>query len=165
MKQNLRCIFFPNCGGCSFLDLSDEEYQKVKIENLKKDLADIYNIAKNPLNDRVKTNDDILKKLEFFSVGPHSRRKIVLQLNDKNKLGFFAKGTKNLVEIDVCYIAQKEISAIIVPLQNIFKNFETNVVSQITITAFDNILDVVFSCKREFNFSQLQLPLLIIFLM
>lgn len=138
---NSRCRFFPTCGGCSYLDISDNEYQKIKIVNLEKDLAEI---------------STALPPLEFFSVGPHSRRKIVLQLDAKNKLGFFAKASKELVAIDVCYVAQKEISALIVPLQNIFENFEANVVTQVAVTAFDNILDVVFSCSRELNFSQIQ---------
>jgi len=148
--ENSHCRFFNKCGGCFYLDLSDSEYQKIKIENLKKDLVDI-------LGSMNKEGDnDVLQKLDFFSVGAESRRKIVLQLDNKNKLGFFAKGSKDLVAIDACYVAQKEISLLILPLQSIFSNFETNVVSQISITAFDNILDVVFICARELNFSQTQ---------
>ena len=149
-EQNWRCRFFPQCGGCSYLNFSDDEYKKIKIENLKKDLSEIFDAVRSV------AGESVLQKLDFFSVGPASRRKIVLQVDGKNKLGFFARGSKDLVAIDVCYVAQKEISVLIPPLQNIFTNFETNVVSQIAITAFDNVLDVVFACARELNFSQIQ---------
>ena len=146
-EKNLRCRFFPSCGGCSYLDISNDEYRKIKTDSLKKDLAEILVDIKN---------QNILQEPEFFSVGPHSRRKIVLQLDAKNKLGFFAKGSKDLVEIDICYVAQKEISELILPLQEFCKSFEANVILQIAVTAFDNIIDVVFSCARELNFSQIQ---------
>ncbi len=165
--QNSHCRFFPSCGGCSYLDLLDDEYQKIKIENLKKDLAEILNDTPSLAgrafemnvdreNQAFKVRENILPELDFFSVGPHSRRKIILQLDAKNKLGFFAKGSKDLVAIDACYVAQKEISDLIPALQNIFENFEANVISQVAVTAFDNIVDVVFSCLRELNFSQIQ---------
>lgn len=150
--QNTRCRFFPACGGCSYLDISDDEYKKIKISHLKKDLEEIYDLVPGLDNIGLKAGNSC----EFFFVGAHSRRKIILQIDGKNKLGFFAKASNNLVPIDVCYIAQKEISDLILPLQNIFDNFEANVVSQITITAFDNILDVIFICKRELNFAQIK---------
>ncbi len=135
--KNSPCRFFPECGGCTYLDLPEEKY---------------FSIKKNHLQEILKS--DI--KFDFFSVGPHSRRKIILQLDDKNNLGFFAKASKNLVEIDVCYIAEKEISSLIVPLKNFLKNFENNLITQIAITLFDNSLDVVFNCARELNFSQIK---------
>lgn len=158
VEPNLRCRFFSVCGGCSYLDLKEEEYQKIKITNLRQDLAEISSVAGSvDKGDRLgEGSHDALSELEFFSVGPQSRRKITLQLNAKNKLGFFAKASKELVEIDACYIAQKEVSDLIIPLQNIFENFEANVVSQVAVTAFDNVVDVVFSCRRELNFSQIQ---------
>jgi len=134
---NKKCQFFPVCGGCSYLDLSDEEY---------------FSIKKKSLQEVIKSDIEF----DFFSAGPHSRRKIILQIDAKNNLGFFAKASKNLVEVHACYIAQKEISALIVPLKNFLKNFENNLITQITITLFDNSLDVIFNCVRELNFSQIK---------
>lgn len=137
---NQKCSFFPACGGCNYLNLSDEEYFARK---------------KNKLKEILKTaNLDI--EFDFYSVGAHSRRKIILQIDDKNNLGFFAKATNKLVEIDACYIAENQISQIFQPLKEFLKTFENNLITQITITLFDNVIDVIFNCKRELNFAQMQ---------
>lgn len=137
MIQN--CRFFKACGGCSYLNLSVDEYQENKAKNLKDILDDLE-----------------IPALEFFWIGEKSRRKITLQIDDNNKAGFFAKASKTLVEIDECYVAQDEISKIIIPIRNFLKTFENNLFSQISITLFDNIIDVIFFVKRELNFTQIQ---------
>ena len=102
--QNERCGFFPACGGCSYLDLNDDEYQKIKLTQLKNDLAEIFlekgDEALNHENQALQA-DKFFQNLEFFSVGAKSRRKIVFQVGENNQLGFFAKASKDFVEIDV----------------------------------------------------------------
>ena len=137
MIQN--CRYFPECGGCLYLDLDDKKYQEDKVIALKKTLSNL------------ETPD-----IDFFWIGPSSRRKIILQIDDKNRVGFFAKSSKNLVEIDECFVSEKRISQIILPLKNFLKSFENNSIAQIQITLFDNVLNVIFAIKRELNFTQIQ---------
>lgn len=141
MKQdNLKCEFFTACGGCSYLDLDDDEYYQNKIDKLNSILQNLeINITQNNL----------------FKVGEKSRRKINLQVDDKNRVGFFAKASKDIVEIDQCYVANPNISKLISPIKDFLVTFENTLVKQVTITEYDNSLDLIFDVKRELNFAQI----------
>lgn len=128
------CPYFALCGGCDFLDLSEENYRR-----LKKNIIEKY-----------------FPEAQWIWVGPHSRRKINLQIGPKNQVGFFAKKSKELAEIEACFVAEKEISDLIPHLKNFLKTQEQNFFSQISITLFDNGLDLVFAGKKELTFSQSQ---------
>lgn len=132
--KNSSCPYFVGCGGCDFLDLSEEDYQKLKQNSLKENYT----------------------KPNWIWVGPHSRRKINLQIGPKNQIGFFAKKSKNLAEIESCFVAEKEISDLILPIKNFLKTQDQNLFTQISITLFDNGLDLVFTAKKDLNFSQTQ---------
>lgn len=145
MKKSVECKFFPNCGGCDFLDLSDEKYQKLKIDNFKNDLANLF------------TKDlNLDHKISYKFIGAKSRRKINLQIDFKNNLGFFAKKTKSVVGIDSCYIAEEKISQLILPLRKLIKSQELNLFTQVSITSFDDSLDIIFQVKKDLNFGQTQ---------
>jgi tRNA/tmRNA/rRNA uracil-C5-methylase (TrmA/RlmC/RlmD family) len=58
-------------------------YRQQKIIDLKKILQPIYQ-----------------GEIEFTWVGENSRRKITLQIDDKNNLGFFQEKTHDLIEIN-----------------------------------------------------------------
>ncbi len=134
-----KCRFFPVCGGCSYLNLSEDEYREKKSKNLKETLENLE-----------------IASLDFFWILEKSRRKITLQVDNNNKIGFFAKGSKTLVEIDECYVSEDDISKTIPLIRNLLKTFENNLFSQISITLFDNIIDVIFFVRRELNFTQIQ---------
>jgi 23S rRNA (uracil1939-C5)-methyltransferase len=136
---NVNCQYFPQCGGCDFLDLDEEKYRAVKKEILE-------NLIKN----------DIAINPEWIWVGANSRRKIIFQVSHKNQLGFFAKKTNEIVEIDDCFIADTKIKNLIPILKNFLKTFEQAIFTQISTTLFDNGLDLIFSSKKELNFSQMQ---------
>lgn len=136
------CHFFGKCGGCDFLNLPTEKYQNLKKGILEKELSG--NLA------------SCLEKIEYFWVGPHSRRKITLQINNKNQVGFFAKKTNDVIEIDSCFIAEEKISDLILPLKKFIKSQEGNLFTQISITSFDGSIDLILHAKRELNFAQSQ---------
>lgn len=130
----LSCPYFSDCGGCDFLDLLDANYQELK----KKTLANEHLNA------------------DWIWVGGHSRRRINLQIGRKNEVGFFTKKSKNIAEIESCFVAEKEISDFILVLKNFLKNQERNLFTQVTITLFDNGLDLVFGAEKEPGFTQIQ---------
>jgi 23S rRNA (uracil1939-C5)-methyltransferase len=139
----MRCEFFQSCGNCDFLDLDEDDYQKLKSNLLKKTLSEI---SIEP---------------RFIWLHPQSRRRVILQINNENQFGFFAKKSKKIVAIDECFIATKAISGIVFYLQNFLKSQEKNFFVSASITEFDNVIDIVFTLKRAPNLSQLkQLTLL-----
>lgn len=125
------CSYFGECGGCDFLDLSSQDYQKLKQEQLD-------------------------FPADWIWVGAASRRKIILQIGKKNEVGFFAKKSKQIVEIENCFVAETKISQAIIIIKNFLKKQEQNLFTQVAITLFDNGLDLVFGVNKEPNFAQLQ---------
>lgn len=134
------CNFFEICGGCDFLNLDQESYQNLKIDNLTADLQNLLN----------------LPDIDYIWVGPKSRRKIILQIDINNKVGFFAKKSNSIAEIDSCFVAEEKISLLILPLKKFLQQQEENLFTTLTITAFDNVCDLVFNIKRELNAAQIQ---------
>jgi len=94
--------------------------------------------------------------IDWIWIGDHSRRRVTFQIDQKNRLGFFAEKTHNLIEINKDDSAEEKISALISPLKNFLKTQEENFYTQVCATLFDNGLDVVFTVKREPNFAQIQ---------
>jgi 23S rRNA (uracil1939-C5)-methyltransferase len=146
-KNNLaeKCHFFGKCGGCDFLDLSDEDYHKLKQDTLKQELEKL-----------LESDLELENKIQYHFVGPKSRRRIALQIDSQNRLGFFAKKSNSLVEIDVCYVAEEKLSAFILPLKKFIKSQESNLLTRAVLTLFDNGLDLVFQAKRELDYLQVQ---------
>lgn len=126
------CEYFPKCGGCDYLDLEEKDYRQKKQEILGALEAD------------------------WIWIDPHSRRKINLQIDGKNRLGFFTKKSNDLIEVENCFAAEKEISNLIFPLKNFLKKQEQNLFTSCSITLFDNGLDVIFASKKEPDFQQNQ---------
>ncbi len=142
MKEK-NCKYFPECGGCDFLDLSEEEYRKLKQKNF-------WDIAKNFI-------PNFNFGVEWVWVEAHSRRRLTFQVDAKNQLGFFVKkSNKNIVAIDACFAAEQSISDLILPLKKLLTKQEQNFFHQIIITSFEGGLDMVCKVKREPNFSQIQ---------
>jgi len=118
-------------------DLTD--YQHQKIAELKKLLDPIYQ-----------------EEIEFIWVGGNSRRKITLQVDPKNNLGFFQEKTHNLIEINDYSTITVNIQQLLPKLKEFVKSQEQNLFSQILITEFDNGIDLIFKSKRDLNFKQTQ---------
>ena len=131
--MSLNCQYFPRCGGCDFLDLSTQDYRQKKQQ-----LFHEFNIS------------------NWIWIDPHSRRKITLQIDTQNRLGFFSKKTNQLIEIENCFAAEAKISDLILPLKNFLKKQEPNFYTSCTITLFDNGLDIIFAAKKEPNLNQSQ---------
>ncbi|HSQ98184.1 MAG TPA: methyltransferase [Rickettsiales bacterium] len=124
-----KCPYFDKCGGCCFLGLSEDKYYEYKkniLKNLGFDLSD------------------------FIKVGLNSRRRSVFKVKN-NKLGFFEKDTNNLVEIDNCILLERSINNIISKLKDLIKKIP---VSEISVTNYENGLDVLFTLNKELDLNQ-----------
>ncbi len=99
---------------------------------------------------------DLTTSINWIGDSSFLRRKITLQINQKNELGFFAEKSHNIVEISEEEPLENDIKKLILPLKNLLKTQEENLYNQIIITLFDNILEVIFCAKRKLNFTQEQ---------
>lgn len=95
-------------------------------------------------------------KINWIGDSSFLRRKVTLQINQKNALGFFAEKTHDIVEIAADEALEEDIKKLIPILKNFLKSQEENLYNQIIITVFDNICDVIFCAKRKLNISQQQ---------
>jgi 23S rRNA (uracil1939-C5)-methyltransferase len=122
----------------SSLPLNEKNYQESK----QKDLQNLLG--------------EYCSNIEWIWIGGASRRRVTFQIDGKNRLGFFAEKSHDLIEIENDPSAEKEISNLIPTLKNFLKTQEQNFYDQIVITLFDNGLDVIFVSKKDLNFSQTQ---------
>lgn len=94
--------------------------------------------------------------IDWIWIKESSRRKVTFQIDIKNRLGFFAEKSHNLIEINEDPLSEAAISKLIPTLKKFLKTQEENLYKQITITSFDNGVDVIFHAKRNLNFTQEQ---------
>lgn len=142
LLKSLNCTFYPECGGCNLLHLEADKYQNFKKENLRRIIEE----------SAIKLDQEI----NWIEVGPHSRRKITLQINHKNQLGFFKNRSKEIVVIDKCFIAEETINKALPTLQNFLNSQKTKLFTQLTITSFDNCLDLIFRTNKDLDFLETQ---------
>jgi 23S rRNA (uracil1939-C5)-methyltransferase len=95
-------------------------------------------------------------KVDWTWIGDASRRKVTFQIDGKNRLGFFANRSHDLIEIDCDPLAEEKISTLIPTLKSFLQKQEQNFFTQLTITLFDNGLDLVLHGKKALTFSQEQ---------
>lgn len=88
------CPYYSECGGCDIMHMNYEEQLKFK-ENKIKEIMNKFKI-----NTTIKP---IISTEQF-----NYRNKITLQ--NKGKLGFYKKGSYDIVEIDKCLIAKDQIN-------------------------------------------------------
>jgi 23S rRNA (uracil1939-C5)-methyltransferase len=134
------CKYFGECGGCDFLELSNEDYQQKKRELL----AQYFDKKTNEI------------AIDFFWGELSQRRKIILQIDKNNSLGFFKKRSKEIVKINNCIQVEKEISNLIPFLQKVLNHFQRKRFLKIQITKFDNIIDIIFEINQDLDFNETQ---------
>lgn len=128
------CPIYDFCGGCNLLHLEENIYY-----NFKKTI--ISNILQKLSNINV-------KDFEIIKIGFNSRRRATLQVKN-NKIGFFEKNTKELVEINNCPLIKYEINNIIYDLKNIINKIHS--ITEISIVSYENGLGLLFTLNNELN--------------
>ncbi|OFW79847.1 MAG: hypothetical protein A2887_06125 [Alphaproteobacteria bacterium RIFCSPLOWO2_01_FULL_40_26] len=116
----------------------ENSYRQNKQKNLLKIISDLYD------------------KPRWIWIESGSRRRMTFQIDYKNRLGFFAEKSHDLVEISEDKISIKEISGLIPYLKKFLKTQEESFFTKISVTLFDSGLALVFTIKRKLNFKQNQ---------
>ncbi len=134
-RQKATCEYFDKCGGCSLQHLKHDFYLDFKKKNISNLLA----------RNEIKANNE----LKFIEIGKNSRRRVKFHVTNDNNLGFYAQNSHDLVEIKHCLMLEKDIEALIMPLQNLLNKLPINFIETISVCKFDNIIDVVFGLKKS----------------
>ena len=122
-----KCKYFGFCGGCNLQHLSYENQLKYKLDYLN----DMF----KPLNVKI---SKITKSDEFYY-----RNKITLKVN--NKIGFYEINSNNIVEVDNCIIADKNLKDKI----DILKKLDTNSINEIILKSFNDKTMIVINSKTD----------------
>lgn len=136
------CQYFPQCGGCDIINIDSSHYQEIKKNYLKELLS------------KHKIPEKELQKINWVWLKSSSRRRIKLQISKHNQLGFFTKKSKNLVEITACKVANPNINRSINIIADFINHQAQNMWMSISITEFDNILDLIFYTSKSLSFQQ-----------
>ena len=131
------CPYHNDCGGCDLMHVDYTEQLKIK-QNM------IENICNRYLDKKIVINDIIYDEQFYY------RNKITLQVNDK--LGYFKKNSHQIIEIDKCLIANKQINKLITKVKDTIKS------GKIMIRCSENTNDkmIIFTTKEKVMIDQLK---------
>ena len=133
-RQAAPCRYFDDCGGCNLQHLENQFYLDFKLNNVKEAL---------------KKQGIIHPQINFIKIGENSRRRLNLQIDHNNKLGFFKENSHDLVNISDCLMAEKEIAELITKLQNLLHKLGKNLFKSINICQFDNVVEIILNFKKK----------------
>ncbi len=133
-----KCPYYDECGGCNLRHQSKDENLKFKKEKVENALRKISKID-------VKVDDCV----SCFK-DDHYRNKASFKV-ENDRIGFYAKGTYQLVDIDYCLLLENEINDSLSVIRNYIKENE-NSIKNIIIrhgNAKDEILIDIYSLNED----------------
>lgn len=108
-----------------------KRFQDLKINNIKK-YFDKYGVD-----------------IEYIWLQGNIRRKINMAVNSDNQLGTFQEKTHKIIPTQNVIFANQEVNDLLVVMQKFLNKFPRGKISQINITSFDNVLDVIITVKNS----------------
>ncbi len=142
-RQTPPCPYFGTCGGCQLQHLQPDLYSAFKKEQVAAPLL-AHKVVYNMLSDPI-------------ILGPHLRRRVVLKAEKMQKkvlLGYFARQSHDLLDIQECPVVVPEIEVILSPLRLFLQTFLTSSAkAEIAVTYTSSGLDIGFKFdkKRSLN--------------
>ena len=141
-RVNPPCPYFYSCGGCALQHFSYAEQLKFKTDLVKKTLKKVADI-----------NYDVSACVGEETKSFYYRNKTAFQV--KNKIGFYAKQTNDLVEIDSCMISAPTINEVL----KIFKTFlqdnpARTDIKNLVVRTIDNQTLIGVVAKKFLNLSK-----------
>ncbi len=133
-----RCPYYEECGGCSLRHQTKEENLKFKKGKVQTALKRIGKID-------VKVDDCVACFKD-----DHYRNKVSFKVED-DRIGFYAEGTYQLVDIKQCLLAENKINDCLGAIRNYIKE-NKNKIKSITIkhgNALDEVLIDIYSLSSE----------------
>ena len=146
-RTNPPCPYFSECGGCDIQHLNYEEQLNFKQNLIKKTIKKICNLE-------VDVENTVACLTEFGY-----RNKISLNLN-KNKIGFYKRNSKEIININQCLIANENLNKILKIIKKYLKieenitNFCKNcefLIKNIVIREINSQILIGFVCKEKID--------------
>ncbi len=126
-----KCPYYSICGGCDLEHLSfkkENEFKRRKVQELLVKFAKI-----NPTK----------VKETVFSDEYYYRNKVTFHGKDK-QLGYYQKGSNNLIKIDKCYLLNSRINSILKEL-----NLTKNNITEVIIRTSNNQEEIMLKISGE----------------
>lgn len=120
-----RCPFYQMCGGCNIMHMDYNDQLDFKLNKVKEIISKYTKVETSLISEIVHDN-------QF-----NYRNKVVLKVNDK--LGYYKKGSNEIVNIDKCLIADAAINETITKLNKL----DLYDIKEITIRKLDEIIIIV----------------------
>ncbi len=133
-----RCPYYEECGGCDLRHQNNNENLKFKKEKVKNALSRIGKI-------NVKVDDVISSSKE-----DNYRNKASFKV-ENNRIGFYAEGTYQLIDIDNCLLVQKQINDSLQVIKRYILD-NKNEIKTVTIkhgNALDEVLIDIYSLDNK----------------
>lgn len=99
------CPYYKLCGGCDLLHLPYSKQLEYKYNKIK-------NIISRYVKEEIKINDIVPSDNQF-----NYRNKVVLHSKD-NKIGYYSKGSNDIIEIDNCLLLNDKLNNYIKTITN-----------------------------------------------
>lgn len=141
-KSNKRieciCPYYKDCGGCDLLHMNYQDQLAFKKDK-------IVNIVSRYLDGNIKVNDIVGCDNTF-----NYRNKVTFHVN--NNIGYFKDKTNDIVPIDNCFLASKQINDSIKYLNKLnLKN-----INEITCRSTSNELMIIIKSNKEIDITPIK---------
>ena len=133
-----KCPYYEECGGCSLRHQTKEEnlkFKKEKVENALKRIGKI---------------DALVDECIPCFKDDHYRNKVSFKV-ENDRIGFYAEGTYQLVDVKYCLLAENKINDCLTVIRNYIKEHK-NKIKNITIkhgNALDEVLIDIYSLSDK----------------
>ncbi len=107
------CPFHPVCGGCPWQQVTYPEQLEAKVANVRREMA------------RLTGGSDVVSEIRPAPSEWAYRRRIRLHVDRRGRLGFMQAGSREVIEIDACRVAEEGPSAAIVAARDLIRRLRT----------------------------------------
>lgn len=112
-RMESKCEYFPQCDGCQFHNFKYEKQLELKRDMVKSNLERIGKIKDVIVNDTIGMNYPY-----------RYRNKAEFKIGENNNIGYFKRGTHDLIPIDKCIIQYKIVDEIISLVKEYMKKYK-----------------------------------------
>jgi len=134
------CEIFGKCGGCDLQHITIQKQRELKRQMVESSLERQAKVA--PQDGVILIGKDAA---EFFY-----RKRITLHLNSSGELGFYELGTRDVVDMQRCFLATPAVQAALDQVKPFAKNLGPEV-SQVILDQHQNGVDVVLRVREDWH--------------
>lgn len=128
-----KCIWCDKCGGCNFMFVDEKYALEIKKNVIKKYFSDFFS--------GIIISHSSPKNFNY-------RNKVSFAVNGK-KIGLQKKNSNEIVEVDECIVAKKEINLVLKIVREYLNKTENTTINHLVLRVVDGFVSVVLVCKNS----------------